>query len=160
VSDRLDEFAGATVVLVTFTRARNLRGFRRRLGLRYPVVADETRAVYRAYGLGRGPWWKVWGPRALLAYVRLLRAGRKLERPTDDTLQLGGDFVVDGRGKIAYVYRSEDPDDRPVGGCAGRGGPSQRRLSSTPRCVPALPRSRTKLVGARRLGDGESVACT
>jgi len=113
VSDRLDEFEGAGVVLVTFTPPRNLRGFRHRLGLRYPVVADETRAVYRAYGLGRGPWWRVWGPGALLAYARLVRAGRKLERPTDDTLQLGGDFVVDGGGRLAYTYRSTAPDDRP-----------------------------------------------
>lgn len=76
-------------------------------------MADKARAVYRAYGLGRGPWWRVWGPRVLLGYARLLRAGRRLERPTDDTLQLGGDFVVDRGGKIAYAYRSEDPDDRP-----------------------------------------------
>lgn len=114
MSDRLDEFGGAAVVLVTFTRPRNLRGFRRRLGLRYPIVADETRAVYRAYGLGRGPWWKVWGPGVLLAYVRLVRAGRRLERPTDDTLQLGGDFVVDRDGRLAYAYRSQAPDDRPA----------------------------------------------
>jgi peroxiredoxin len=113
VSDRLDELAGAAVVLVTFTRPRNLPGFRRRLGLRYPVVTDETRAVYRAYGLGRGPWWKVWGPRALLASVRLVRAGRRLERPTEDTLQLGGDFVVDPDGRLVYAYRSNAPDDRP-----------------------------------------------
>ena len=113
MSDRLDEFGGAAVVLVTFTRPRNLRGFRRRLGLRFPVVADETRAVYRAYGLGRGPWWKVWGPRALLAYIRLVRTGRRVERPTEDTLQLGGDFVVDRDGGLAYTYRSRAPDDRP-----------------------------------------------
>lgn len=113
MSDRIDEFAGAAVVLVTFTRPRNLEGFRRRLGLAFPVVADETRAVYRVYGLGRGPWWRVWGPRALLAYVRLMRAGRKIERPTDDTRQLGGDFVVDRRGRLAYAYRSKDPADRP-----------------------------------------------
>jgi peroxiredoxin len=113
VSDRLDELTGAAVVLVTFTRPRNLRGFRRRLGLRYPVVADESRAAYREYGLGRGPWWKVWGPKALLAYGRLLRAGRRLERPSQDTLQLGGDFVVDRDGAIAFAYRSIAPDDRP-----------------------------------------------
>jgi len=113
VSDRLEKFDGAAVVLVTFTRPRNLRGFRYRLGLRYPVVADETRAVYRAYGLGRGRWWKVWGARSLFAYVRLVRAGRKLERPTDDTLQLGGDFVVDPDGRLVYAYRSDAPDDRP-----------------------------------------------
>lgn len=113
MSDRLAEFGDAAVVLVAFTRARNLPGFRRRLGLRYSVVADETRAVYRAYGLGRGPWWRVWGPQAWVAYARLLRRGWKLERPTEDTLQLGGDFVVDPAGRLSYVYRSTAPDDRP-----------------------------------------------
>jgi peroxiredoxin len=54
VSDRLAEFGAAAVVLITFTRPRNLHGFRRRLALAYPVLADETRAVYRAYGLQRG----------------------------------------------------------------------------------------------------------
>jgi hypothetical protein len=45
VSDRLAEFSGAPVALITFARPRNLHGFRRRLGLGYPVLTDETRAV-------------------------------------------------------------------------------------------------------------------
>lgn len=113
MSDRLDDFDPASVVLITFTHPRNLRGFRRLLGLRYPVLADETRAVYRAYGLGRGRWSQIWSWRTLHTYGRLLRAGRKLHRPTEDTRQLGGDFVVDARGQIAYAYRSRRPDDRP-----------------------------------------------
>jgi AhpC/TSA antioxidant enzyme len=113
VSDRLAEFGGAAVVLITFTRPRNLRGFRRRLGLRYPVLADETRAAYRAFGLGRGSWRRVWGLRTLKAYGRLLRAGRRPRLPAADTLQLGGDFVVDAEGRVAYAYRSAGPDDRP-----------------------------------------------
>jgi len=59
VSDRLAKFGGAAVVLITFTRPRDLRGFRRRLDLTYPVLADETGAAYRAYGLGRGSWRRV-----------------------------------------------------------------------------------------------------
>jgi len=113
VSDRIDEFGDAAVVLVTFTCPRNLRGFRRRLGLAYPVLADEDRAVYRAYGLGRGSWRRVWGLGTMRAYGRLLRAGRRPSVPEGDTLQLGGDFVIDPGGRIAYVYRSTGPADRP-----------------------------------------------
>lgn len=113
MSDRLAEFGGAAVVLITFTRPRNLRGFRRRLGLSYPVLADETRAAYRAYGLGRGSWRRVWGLHTLKAYGRLLRAGRRPRLPAADTLQLGGDFVVDSEGRVVYAYRSAGPDDRP-----------------------------------------------
>jgi AhpC/TSA antioxidant enzyme len=113
VSDRLNEFDRASVVLITFTRQRNLRAFRRLLELSYPVLADETRSVYRAYGLGRGHWWRIWSWRTLRTYGRLLRAGHRLRRPTEDTRQLGGDFVVDPGGRIAYSYRSRTPDDRP-----------------------------------------------
>lgn len=113
MSDRLAEFSGAAVVLITFTRTRNLRGFRRRLGLTYPVLADAPRAAYCAYGLGRGSWRRVWGLRAIKAYGRLLRTGRRPRIPASDTLQLGGDFVVDSEGRVAYAYRSEGPDDRP-----------------------------------------------
>ena len=111
--DRLDELAEAEVALVTFTRQRNLRGYRRRFGLPFPVLADEMRTAYRAYGLGRGPWWRVWGPATLRAYARLVGRGGKLRRPTEDTLQLGGDFVVGRDGRLVYVFRSKGPSDRP-----------------------------------------------
>lgn len=111
--DRLDELDSAAVALVTFTRQRNLRGYRGRLGLPYPVLADEDRTTYRAYGLARGPWWRVWGWGTVREYARLLRRGDRLRRPTEDTLQLGGDFVVGPDGRLAYVYRSSGPADRP-----------------------------------------------
>ena len=111
--DRLDELGDAEVVVVTFTRQRNLAGYRRRFVDPLTVVSDEERRVYRAYGLGRGPWWRVYGVATLRRYVELLRRGRRLERPTEDTLQLGGDVVVDREGRLAYVHRSRRPDDRP-----------------------------------------------
>jgi peroxiredoxin len=114
VSDRLDEFGDAAVMLITFTRPRNLHGFRRQLNLSYPVLADETRVAYRAYELGRGGWRQVWGLQTLRAYRRLLRSGQRLRVPTQDTRQLGGDFVVDRAGLVAYTYRSRRPDDRPT----------------------------------------------
>ena len=111
--DRLGDLGDAVVALVTFTRPRNLRGYRARLGLPYAVLADEPRAAYRAYGLGRGPWWRVWGPATVLAYVALAARGRRPQRPTEDTLQLGGDFVIGRDGRVAYAYRSTGPADRP-----------------------------------------------
>ncbi len=113
MSGRLNELEPAAVVLITFTRPRNLAVFRRLLGIEYAVLADETRAAYRSYGLGRGRWWRIWTWGTLRAYGRLLRAGHHLRRPTEDTRQLGGDFVVDAQGRIAYVHRSRTPDDRP-----------------------------------------------
>ena len=111
--DRLDELGDADVALVTFTRQRNLRGYRSRLQLPYAVLTDERRDVYGAFGFGRGPWWRVWGPATLRAYARLWRRGRRPTRPDEDTLQLGGDVVVGRDGRIAYLHRSRGPADRP-----------------------------------------------
>ena len=111
--DRIDELGDAMVALVTFTRQRNLRGYRNRHNLPFTVLADEDRTSYRAYGLGRGPWWRVYGWSTIARYGELLARGRRLRRPTEDTLQLGGDFVVGLDGRLAYVYRSTSPDDRP-----------------------------------------------
>jgi hypothetical protein len=44
---------------------------------------------------------------------RRLRAGRRPRLPPADTLQLGGDFVVNPEGRVACAYRSAGPDDRP-----------------------------------------------
>lgn len=118
--DRSDELGDAEVAVVTFSRQRTLRGYRGRLGLACAVLADEDRAAYRAYGLGRGPWWRVYGPTTVRRYAELVRsqgsAGLRaaLTAPGhDDTLQLGGDFVVGRDGRLMYVFRSEGPDDRP-----------------------------------------------
>lgn len=111
--DRLDELEGAEVALVLFTAPRNLRGYRGRNALPYSVVTSEDRAAYRAYGLPRGAVTRVWGWRTVREYGRLLRRGRRLERPSEDTLQLGGDFVVGPDGRLVYAFRSVGPDDRP-----------------------------------------------
>ena len=111
--DRLPELGDAEVVVVTFTRQRNLRGYRSRFVDPLTVLADEDRHTYRAYGLGRGPWWTVYGLSTIRRYAELLMKGRRFERPTEDTLQLGGDFVVGRDGRLALAFRSTGPDDRP-----------------------------------------------
>lgn len=93
VRDRLGELDGADVALVLFTRQRNLRGYRSRLAVPFTVATSEDRAAYRAYGL--------FGP-----------DGREDEQ-YDETLQAGGDFVVDSAGRLVYAYRSSCSDDRP-----------------------------------------------
>ena len=114
--DRLDELGESTeVVLITFTDLEALAEYRDRNALPFTVVSDADRAAYRAFGLGRGSVARVWGWRAGLRYVGLLRDSglRALRRPTEDTLQLGGDFVVDPDGTLTYGFWGRGPDDRP-----------------------------------------------
>lgn len=59
----------------------------------FPVLVDELRAAYRAWGLGRAPWWRVWlDPAVWAQYAALLRGGARLRGAGRDTLQLGGDY--------------------------------------------------------------------
>lgn len=114
--DHLDRFGDAEVVVVMFAPQRILRGYRSRFAAPLVVVTDEERSAYRAFGLGRGPWWKVYGWSTMKRYWHLIRRGRHFERPRphDDTLQLGGDFVVGADGRLLLVFRSSGPSDRPA----------------------------------------------
>lgn len=116
MSERLDEFGdGTDVVLVTFTDPTNLVEYSERNDLPFPIVVDGNRTMYRAFGLGRGSLAAIWGLKSLRKYVDILRrkgTGR-LEKATEDTRQLGGDFVVGPDGTLVYGFWGSGPADRP-----------------------------------------------
>jgi len=117
VRDRLDEFGSDTgIVLVTFTDPAELVSYRAKTGLPFPILVDPDRSAYRAYGLGRASARRVWSFGVLRAYAGLLRRDGlgALERPTEDTRQLGGDMVIAPDGTLAWGFWSEGPDDRPT----------------------------------------------
>lgn len=105
---------GADVVFLAFDppdalRAALLEG----IDLAFPLVADPERTAYRAWGLDRAAWQRIWlDPNVWRQYGRLLLEGQKLRRSGSDPLQLGGDFIVDAAGTLAYS-RPQERDDRP-----------------------------------------------
>jgi alkyl-hydroperoxide reductase/thiol specific antioxidant family protein len=103
-----------TALFVAFDRPGCLRdSLLRGLDVPYPVLADCDRSAYRAWGLARGSVLSIWGdPRVWRRYASELAHGARLRRPGGDTLQLGGDFVVDPAGIIVYS-RPQRRDDRP-----------------------------------------------
>jgi hypothetical protein len=103
------------VVLITFTSPELLLGYHDHNELPFDLVRDSSRASYRAYGLGRGSASRVWGLRAARRYVDIIRRDGfgALRRPVEDTLQLGGDFVIAPDGTLAWGFWSEGPDERP-----------------------------------------------
>ncbi|MEO1059802.1 MAG: peroxiredoxin-like family protein [Actinomycetota bacterium] len=117
--DRLDELGPTTrVALITFTDTELITSYRLEHELPFPVLTDPERTTYRAYGLERGSLTSVWGWRAARRYLEIfrrngLRAVRSLARPTEDTRQLGGDFVVGADGRLVFAFRGEGPHDRP-----------------------------------------------
>jgi len=116
VRDRFQEIGRrAAVLVVSFARADALAGYRDRLRLPFPIAADPRREAYRRYGLERASRLETWHPRTLWRYVVLTWRGMKLERPAagEDLAQLGGDFVIDGEGRLCFAHLSRRPDDRP-----------------------------------------------
>jgi len=106
---------GAGALAVTPSRPEALKVFLAESAYPFPVVADPTRAAYRAFGLGRTSWWRLFSPGVLWRYLRLMWRGTKLRRAEEgeDLLQLGGDFVLDGDGRLVFAHPSREPTDRP-----------------------------------------------
>ena len=115
VRDRIEELGSATVVLVTFSAPEMAAHYQADHNLPFAVLRDPDRAAYRAFGLGRGPVRRVYGWRALQRYVQIFRRDGLggWRRPVEDTLQLGGDFVVSPDGTLIWGHWGEGPDDRP-----------------------------------------------
>lgn len=115
--DRLDDLGDTTVVaLLTFTDPENLIGYSADHNLPFPILVDPERDAYRAYGLGRGSIARIYGWKAARRYLNIFRTDglSGLTRPTEDTLQLGGDFVIAPDGTLAYGFWGAGPDDRPT----------------------------------------------
>jgi peroxiredoxin len=110
---RLDE-AGATAVFVAHDDPVVLReSMLAGLSCPFPVLVDADRSSYEAWGLNRASFARIWlDPKVWKQYGRLLRSGERIRTMGTDTRQLGGDFIVDPQGVIAYS-RPQRRDDRP-----------------------------------------------
>ncbi len=116
MGERLTDLGDDTaVVLVTFTTDDHLSEYQDRHGLPFPVLIDRDRQAYRAYGLGRGSVHRIWGLDSARRYLEIVREDglSGLRRPTEDTRQLGGDFVIDAAGRLAWGFWGTGPADRP-----------------------------------------------
>lgn len=110
-----NEQLGLRVVVIAFAPAESLAAYQHRQGLDdLLVLSDPDRRAYHAFGFGRATVLRVWlDPRVWRRYAQLIRRGRRPEPAQEDTLQLGGDVLTDAAGRIAWVYRSRGPEDRP-----------------------------------------------
>ena len=113
VRDHLDQFGDARVAVVTFTAPERLAAYRTHLRLPFEVVADTDRVLYELLGAERGTNRQVWSPGTIRMYLRLIIAGRRLHRPTEDIHQLGADAVVGRDGTLRYRSLPSTPDARP-----------------------------------------------
>ncbi|OGL18404.1 MAG: hypothetical protein A3G97_05925 [Candidatus Rokubacteria bacterium RIFCSPLOWO2_12_FULL_69_21] len=102
----------AQILVISFGTDSWARAWLQETGAPFPLLLDPERRVYRAYGLGRSVL-RVWSPKVVWHYLRLVLAGRRLKPIQGDPHQLGGDFIVDPEGTVRLVHPSRDPTDRP-----------------------------------------------
>lgn len=107
---------GVGIVALFFSQVRRLPEYRTHFEIpdTIPLLADEERTVYKAYGMRVGSLREIYAPEVLKKYYDLIRGGRKLRLKTDeDTRQLGGDVIVGVDGRIILGHCSKNQADRP-----------------------------------------------
>lgn len=108
------EALGALVALVAFDERSLLEAkMLRDLELPYPLLLDASRETYTRWGLGRtNLLGAMLSPSLNWRYLKLLAKGRRFLGTAPDMVQLGGDFVVDAGGRIAFAHRMTNSGDR------------------------------------------------
>lgn len=100
--------------MVALSHLESAMAWREKYGFDFPLLVDTDKTVFRYFGLRRSVL-AVWNIPSLIKYAEQLTAGIELLRSLegDDVHQLGGDFMMDTRGQLLYVYCGQTSYDRP-----------------------------------------------
>jgi peroxiredoxin len=101
------------VLLVSFSSKGYARRWINEVCSIFQLLLDREKVMYRTYGLDRS-FWRTWNLKIAWSYVKLMRAGRRWQGIQGDSMQMGGDFIIDSEGVVRFAYRSRDPADRPA----------------------------------------------
>ena len=104
---------GIDVAVVTFQSSPIAENYVRETKLDWPILIDESLALYSAYGMHHGRVWDVWGPATIGVYFKLMFKGRMPRKPAGDVNQLGGDVLIDPQGIVRLHHIGTGPADRP-----------------------------------------------
>jgi len=107
------ESLNTKIAVVTFEATPFARHYVAQTGLAWPLLVDEARELYRAYGMLSGRIRDIWGPRTMWAYLKELARGKLPRARRADTLQLGGDVLIDPAGIVRLHHVGSGPGDRP-----------------------------------------------
>jgi len=114
--DREEEFRRRKVriVVVTFENDFLARGYVEDTSLTWPLLVDDTRETYRAYGMLSASFWDIWGPKTWRVYLKEILKGAKLRKSEGDLSQRGGDVLIDPDGIVSLHHIGVGPSDRPT----------------------------------------------
>jgi peroxiredoxin len=101
------------VAVVTFEAGFLARSYVQDMGLKWPLLIDEKREVYKAYNMFTASFWDIWGPRTWWAYLKEFSKGRLPKKSAGDISQRGGDVLIDPNGVVRLHHIGQGPADRP-----------------------------------------------
>jgi AhpC/TSA antioxidant enzyme len=101
------------VVVISFEAGFPTRRYIEETGLEWPLIVDESRNLYRAYGMLDAGFWNIWGPSSWLAYFKEILRGRLPKKSAGNIRQRGGDVLIDPAGIVRLHHVGIGPADRP-----------------------------------------------
>ena len=104
---------GVNVVIVTFEGRDAASAYARETRLSYPILLDESRTLYRAYGLRTAAVRHLIGPTTLKAYAREALRGVWPKWPVADGAQQGADVLIDPEGIVRFHHSGKGSGYRP-----------------------------------------------
>lgn len=101
------------VVVISFEAGFLARQYLAETGLEWPLLVDEKRQLYRAYGMLDAGFLDIWGPATWLVYFREILRGRLPRKSSGDIRQRGGDVLINPEGIVRLHHVGSGPADRP-----------------------------------------------
>ena len=103
---------GVRVLTVTFESSGSARIYAEETESPWPVLVDGGRTLYRTYGFDRSKLRHLFGWSTMTTYFREALVGRWPRWPVSDTVQQGGDILIDPDGIVRFLYVGSGPGDR------------------------------------------------
>jgi alkyl hydroperoxide reductase subunit AhpC len=112
--DQRGEFSalGGRIITISFGPAAKAPAWLADTRSPFPLLIDARRKTYKAYGMLRS-FRGSWNIATIRLYRQLMLDGREWRGIQGDSLQLGGDVIVDAAGIVRLLHPSESPPDRP-----------------------------------------------
>lgn len=106
------EDLGARIVTISFGPASKASAWIEETQSPFPLLIDARRETYKAFGMRRSLTGS-WNLATIRRYRQIMKEGRSWRGIQGDSLQLGGDVVVDAAGVVRLLAPSKTPLDRP-----------------------------------------------
>lgn len=108
------EDMGIRIVLVHMGDRERIDAIVRRHGLEdVDRICDSSQSLYEAFGLKKGTWGQLAGPKVWARGVLAGLRGHGVSRPMADASQMPGVFLIE-KGLVVRSYRHRSAADRPA----------------------------------------------